>query len=201
MSTMTSTGEFVKMQNVPSAATGTNAAPATVSPGCQLTFDTAGTVPAHGYAARNPGVVPPVTVMVAATAWAPAGAWMPIVDARPVRRVSSVRSGVVGANRRPPVATNTPCRSTTTSVAVLLKTHSERSGWCSNVVACAPRAWPARKLTLDASGRSAPHGHTVRNPADAGSAAVTLTATAVASGPTASGASTERSTVSVPPAA
>src|SRR3954470_20792367 len=68
MSTMTSTGELVKTQNVPSAATGTKAAPATVSPASQLTFDTVGTVPAHGYAARNPCVAPPVTVRVAATA-------------------------------------------------------------------------------------------------------------------------------------
>src|SRR4029078_12174031 len=55
-STMTATGEFVNTQNVPSAATGTNAAPATVSPGCQFTLDTVGIVPEHGYADRNPGI-------------------------------------------------------------------------------------------------------------------------------------------------
>ena len=54
MSTITSIGELVNTQNVPSAATGTNTAPATVSPGCQFTFDTFGIVPEHGYARKSP---------------------------------------------------------------------------------------------------------------------------------------------------
>src|SRR5471032_3181023 len=121
-STITSTGELVNTQNVPSAATGTNTAPATVSPGCQLTFDTTGGAVPHGYAVRKPAVAPPVTVNVAATAAAPAGTRIGMVGARPVLRVSSLRSGVTGANSIP-VGANTPWRSTTTSVAALLKTH------------------------------------------------------------------------------
>ena len=87
-------------------------------------------------AARKPALLPSVTVSVAATAAAPGGAWMACCDARPVLRVSSLRSGVIGLNSSPPVGTNTPWRSTTTSVAALLKTHSVRPG-PSKVVACA----------------------------------------------------------------
>ena len=63
-STITSAGVLVKTQKVPSAATGTNTAPATVSPACQLTLDTTGIVPEHGKAARKPALLPPVTVSV-----------------------------------------------------------------------------------------------------------------------------------------
>ena len=132
-----------------------------------------------------------MTVSVAATAVAPGGAWIVMVGNLPVLRVSSTRFGVTGVNNNPPVGTNTPCRSTTTLVAVLLKTHSARSGCRNNVVASAPRAWPARKLTLDASGRSVPHGYTVRNPAVAWSTEVALIAAAAASAPTKVGASVE----------
>ncbi len=97
-------------------------------------------VPAQGNAARNPASLPPVTVRVAATALAPVGAGMAMIEDLPVLRVSSLRSGVVGANSNPSAGTNTPCRSTTTSVATLLKTQSARSDGRSRVVAWAPRA-------------------------------------------------------------
>jgi hypothetical protein len=120
-STITSTGELVYTHSVPSTPTGTNTAPAMVSPACQFTLDTSGRAAEHGYADRNPAVAPPVTVTVAATAPAPPGAGTGIVAARPVTGIEHTGRGDGLSGHR---NNGTPWRSTMTSLAALVNTQT-----------------------------------------------------------------------------
>src|SRR6056297_547463 len=121
-STITSAGTLVSTQIVPAAEVGTYAAPATGSPARKFTFDTPVATP-QGAARSQPDAAAPVTVRFTATAVAAAGASTTRRRDLAVSRVSRSRraeaSGVEPSPSEP--ATNAPCRSTTTSVAVRVR--------------------------------------------------------------------------------
>ncbi len=93
-------------------------------------------------------------------------------------RVSTTRAGTSGSYDDP--AGNHPCTSTTRFTSTFAPRQTDPSAPTRAITALATVP-PAGAFTFDASGRSAPHGHTVTKPASAGSVTVTFNATATAS--------------------